>query len=349
MIATFVGRMPKKALLGTVYYFAFFLAAFYTPCHSETLRIVVAGDDRADYPSPDRTPRSEDKDGINQLVSKEIAQAVLVENAKILLWTGDLVNVTESGTFEKNLLAWRAIMQPLYDHGVVVLPVRGNHEVEWYPNDTKSPIPHATKIWNAVFSGKYALPSNGPENERNLSFYYTSESALIIGVDQYEGHSHSINQGWLSQVFKNENKPFVFLYGHEPAFMAGRHDDRDTLAAEPLKRNEMLGSFIRAGGRVYFCGHDHFYDHAVVRDTAGVGPEMHQLTAGTAGAPCYKGCDYKGNQDGWELRPIRHIDYAYGYILIEIREDIATITFKGQLSPGNYVAMDTFNYTAPKR
>lgn len=331
------------------------------PLPAEPLRIVIAGDGRADYPSPSpypfKSPRAEDEDGINKVITREMVQAVLNEKAKTLLWTGDLTNVSEgdAATFERQLLAWREIVKPLYDHDVTVLPARGNHEVVWYdPNDTTytaRSIPDAKKTWDKVFSGRYALPPNGPPDEKNVSFYYATGSVLCVGLDQYQEGDiparHAINQGWFDQVLNDHKKPFVFAYGHEPAFMAGKHED--VLGTPPARsdtRDAMWESLIRGGARVYFCGHDHFYDHMVVmRDGGETGPEMHQLTAGSAGAPFTKGCVYKSDP-GWKLSPTRHIDYAYGYVLVTIEGNRATVSFKGRVAPGRYEVMDSFSYSA---
>ena len=258
----------------------------------ENLRIVVAGDGRADY-----LPRAQDHDGINTVINREIAEAVLREKATLLLWTGDLVNVTDNSctTLRYDLLAWRNIMQPLYNQGVKVLPTRGNHEMS---------CPESAAAWNEVFSGRYALPTNGPATETNLTFYYTTDSVLIVGVDQYSHGREEVNQSWLDQVLKQNHKPFIFVYGHEPAFMDGHH--ADTLDSHPVLRDAMWKSLIQAGARVYFCGHDHFYDHMrVVRAGADPGPELHQFTAGTAGAPFYPSGEYAGRNSDWELISIK--------------------------------------------
>ena len=318
--------------------------------YSETVRIVVAGDGRAEYPWNSR--RVEDDEGINKTITGEIADAVLKENAQILLWTGDFTNVTDKnpGTFRKQLYAWRKIIQPLYDHKVTVLPVRGNHEVYRHDTGADEPIPilDAKEGWNEVFSGQYALPTNGPENEKNLSFYYIRGSVLCIGLDQYANPlGHLVNQSWLDQVLKDYRRPFVFVYGHEPAFMSGSHSINDTLGANAAARNAMWESLIRAGARVYLCGHDHLYDHTtVVRASAEPGPEMHQLTAGTAGAPFYHGRSYNGDDSSWKLDSIEHIENTYGYILITIEKNKAIITFKGRISPGRYEPMGTLRYIA---
>lgn len=316
---------------------------------SEAIRIVVTGDGRAEYPWMTDKRRYEDVDGINKKITQEIARAVLDERAQMMLWTGDLANVNEKKpeTLRNELIAWRSIMQPLYDHGVVVLPVRGNHEVTYYtehgPLDGE-PIQESAQIWNEVFSGEYALPGNGPANEKNMSFYCTRGPVLVVGLDQFfQNHPHSVDQAWLDQTLKENWRPFIFVFGHEPAFTAGHH--RDNLGVNRRSPNVMWESLIKAGARVYLCGHDHFYDHMkIVRTRADSGPEMHQLTAGTAGAPFYDN-DVQEDYPEWKLSHVAH-KKTYGYILITVKRKKATIAFKERLSPGEYRSFDSFSYVA---
>jgi len=301
---------------------------------ADRFRFIVAGDGRSDP----KAHRPEDRDGVNTLITEEVCQAVLQEKAKFLMWTGDLVygyEKTNPKAFETELLTWRKLMQPLYDKRIPVLACRGNHD---------SSSAEADATWNKVFSGKYALPQNGPATERNLTFFYTRGPVLAIGLDQYEQKGEAINQPWLDQVLAKHKKPFIFSMGHEPAFMDGMH--KDTMDASPEKRDLFWESLIKAGSRAFFCGHDHFYDHMLIQRASGApGPEMHQFTAGTAGAPFYKEGEYAGNNVGWKLTRAKHIDKTYGYILVEIDGKKATITFKGRTAPGRYEAMDSFSYT----
>lgn len=302
--------------------------------HAEKWQFVVAGDGRSDP----KAHRPEDKNGINTLITGEICQAVLAENAKFLMWTGDLVigYEKEASAFETELLAWRNIMQPLYDKKIPVLACRGNHDAG---------STDAWAMWNKVFSGKYAMPQNGPAGEKNLTFYYTRGPVLAIGLDQYTQKGEAVNQAWLDDVLKKRKKPLIFAMGHEPAFMDGAH--KDTMDASPEKRDSFWNSLIAAGGRTFFCGHDHLYDHMVVTKSNGdAGPEMHQFVAGTAGAPFYKQGEYAGNNAGWNLKRLAHLDKTYGYLLVQVDGKTATITFKGRTSPGHYDAMDSFTYTA---
>ncbi|MCB8932368.1 MAG: metallophosphoesterase [Fimbriimonadaceae bacterium] len=298
---------------------------------------VVAGDGRADT----RTERPEDKDGINVVIGSEIAQAVLAEKAKFLVWTGDLVSgyVKDPAEAESQLRAWVRMMKPVYDAKIPVLPCRGNHDA----GDVDS-----AAIWNKVFSGERALPMNGPAAEKGLTYYYGKGDVLMIALDQYGARKEEIEQPWLDGVLARYRKPFIFAFSHEPAFMDGAH--KDTMDANPVARDRFWNSLIDAGSRVYFGGHDHLYDHmTIVREGSQPGPVLHQVTAGTAGAPFYKKGDYTGKNEGWKLTRVKNITDTYGYVLVTIDGNTATVTFKGRVAPGKYVAMDTFSFTGSRR
>jgi hypothetical protein len=303
---------------------------------AEKWSFVVAGDGRSDGTSGQR---SMDRGGVNDTITREIAQAVIREKAKMLAWTGDLaIGSKDPVTFERQLLVWRGLMQPVYDKKIKVLPCRGNHEL--------GPGADAARVWGRVFTGPYALPQNGPATEKNLSFYFEKGDVLLIGLDHYAGTvRETVNQPWLDQVLTERKKPFIFAFGHEHAFSCGAH--RDTLDTHPVNRDAFWESLIRAGSRAYFCGHDHLYDHmTVTRGGSNPGPVMHQFVAGTSGAPFYKAGAYAGQNTIWQLDRQKKIENTYGYILVEIDGKRATITFKGRVAPGKYQAMDSWSYTA---
>jgi DNA repair exonuclease SbcCD nuclease subunit len=301
-----------------------------TFARSQKWCFVVAGDGRSDP----KAKRPEDKDGVNALIT----HAVVSEKAKFLMWTGDLVYgyTKTADEFETMLKTWRNLMKPVYDKKIPVLACRGNHEAG--AKDSEA-------IWNKVFSGSYSMPGNGPKTEKNLSYFYGKGDVLAIGLDQYTFGNEEVNQPWLNQVLAVHKKPFIFAMGHEPAFMDGSH--KDTMDIDPAKRDAFWGSLITAGARVFFCGHDHLYDHMMVTKMGDTpGPEVHQFVAGTAGAPFYKQGDYSGNNVGWILKRLKHIDNTYGYLVVTIEGKKATITFKGRTAPGKYKEMDTFSYMA---
>jgi hypothetical protein len=293
---------------------------------------VVCGDGRADT----KGNRPEDKNGVNVVITGEIAQATVQEHAKFLIWTGDLVGgAKDKSVFETELLTWRGLMTPLYDKGIGVYPVRGNHETH---------CKESVEVWNKVFAGKYGLPKNGPEGEQNLTYFIEEGPVLMIGLDEYSAPVKSVNQVWLNTVLKDHKKHFIFAAGHEPAFMDGHHTD--VLDVDPVKRDAFWTSLVNAGARAFFAGHDHLYDHMLVTKAGTLkGKEIHQMVAGTAGAPYYDPGPYTGVNSDWTLTRVKSIGKTYGYLLVEVDGDKITISFKGRKSPGVYEVMDQVVFT----
>jgi len=279
-----------------------------------------------------------DENGINKLILSEEVAATIKEKAKFILYNGDLVlgYTTEDG-FRSQLQDWIKIMQPLYDAGIHVYPVRGNHDAF-----SKG----AVKVWNEIFSGPYALPQNGPAGERNMTFAARESNALILGVDQFGTHEHAVNQAWVNRLIAANKLPLIFVLGHEMAFKAGHHDDN--LDNNVAARDTFILSLANAGCRVYFAGHDHFYDHMEIKDPVNhPGFDLHQLVVGTAGAPFYKGDAYDGHNGSWQLTHVTHIEDTFGYVLVEVNGRKVTLTWKGRVSPGVYKAGESWSYTVP--
>jgi hypothetical protein len=89
--------------------------------------------------------------------------------------------------------------------------------------------------------------------------------AFIICLDQYSGGQHRLNQAWFEQQLAINRNPHVFVFGHEPAFEANY---RITLPF--IQRNGTFsGCYRRAGARIYFSGHDHFYNRTTIPDNQG--------------------------------------------------------------------------------
>ncbi|KKL56257.1 hypothetical protein LCGC14_2247220, partial [marine sediment metagenome] len=271
--------------------------------------------------------------GVNTTILAEIVAATIAEGVDFILLPGDLV--TGSGTqsvLESQLTTWVSTMQPLYDAGIGVYPVRGNHDAG------------SLAAWNSVFSGAYALPSNGPAGEENLTYSFTFDNVFVAATDQYVNRNR-VNQTWLDEQFAANTQPHVFVFGHAPAFKV---DHNDCLDDYPTERNAFWDSIVNAGGRSYFAGHDHFYDHARLDDIDGdPDNDVHQYIVGTGGAPIYSGGPYDGDNGSWTPQGIKH-EGQYGYVLVEVDGPTATLTWKHRTQAGVYETdTDTFTYTLP--
>ncbi len=280
------------------------------------VRFVVTGDTRGD------------DNGVNTTILAELVQATIAEGANFILVPGDLVNGNQ---LQSELIHWRNIMQPLYAAGIGVYPCRGNHD-----DGSKA-------VWDAVFSGAYALPGNGPSGEKNVTYSFTYGNILVIALDEY-AHNGRVNQAWLNAQLAANTQPHIFVFGHLPAFSVYHSD---TLASYPAERDAFWNSLAAVGGRTYFAGHDHLYNHARLDDGDGnPDDDVHQLVVGTGGAPLYSwGGNYAGDNGAWT--PQRVYDESdYGYSLVEVDGLQVTITWKHRVSPGVYQATgDIFSYT----
>lgn len=275
-----------------------------------------------------------DDNGVNTTILEEIAQATIDEGADFILFTGDLVSgYTDQDTLESRLITWRTTMQDLYDDpGIGVYPCRGKHDA-----GNKA-------VWDSVFTGDYALPSNGPSGEENITFSFTHENVFIVGLDQYV-NSHRSNQTWLDAQFASNTQLHVFAFGHEPAFSVFHPDCLDDY---PNKRNTFWKSLADEGARIYFTGHDHMYNHVRIDDgDYNADNDLHQYVLGTAGAPLYPWTgSYNGDNGTWTPQLVHH-EEEYGYVLVEVDGARATLTWKHRTAPDVYEAggdVFTYNY-----
>lgn len=108
--------------------------------------------------------------GTDGTILSEIVAATIDEGVDFILVSGDLTQgFTSRIGYEQELVDWREIMSPVYDAGIGVYPVRGNHDA----GSTDSKI-----AWDNVFTGQYALPGNGPAGEENITFSFTTRMCL---------------------------------------------------------------------------------------------------------------------------------------------------------------------------
>lgn len=294
--------------------FLLMLMALGTAHAQDAFRFVVTGDGRGD------------DNGINAAVLTELASVIATENVQLVIFNGDLVN---NGT-QPQLENWvNTFMDPLLAAGISVFPCRGNHDFN-------------ITAWNNVFTGIHACPQNGPPGEENLTYYFTYQNALFIALDQYSpSHLLRVNQDWLDEVLRNNKGfPHVFVYGHVPAYSVHH---TDCLASYPAERDAFWNSIGRAGARVYFCGHDHFYNHAWIMDSSKV--PIHQYIVGSAGAPMY---DWDGvYAEAPLVRGVTHLK-SNGYVVVDVNGFNVQITFKERLAPNTFAPIsDTFVYTSP--
>lgn len=302
------------------------------------------------------------QDGINKVILSEIVTEILRNEIDFILFPGDLVSGhTAAGPdeFEANLRAWVEIMKPVYEDNIGVYVCRGNHEIAdaWgYAAYNIDPNDNFTTRWIEVFGNNLypdqMLPDNGPAGEKYMTYSVTHKNAFVVLVDQYAGIEHrsvhKVNQHWLDVQLEANMKPHLFVAGHEPAFRALHSDCLDN---NPSERDSFWNSLRNAGGRTYFCGHDHFYDHARIDDgDDNPDNDIHQYISGAAGAPLYRwSAPYRGNNNDHIVEQLYHAE-VYGYTLVEIDGPKVTLTWMERNSrdlgvQGGYEPREVWSYS----
>jgi len=292
----------------------------------EPWKFIVCGDSRG-------------KDnGVNAEVLGPLAEQIAKTGADFVLFPGDLMTGSlRQSTSQKYLDQWRTTMAPVYKAGIKVYPIAGNHEWTYY---------NLPEVWRQAFS---ELPDNGPKGEEKMTYSFTHKNALVVGLDQYFNHRHEVDQKWLDKQLAARDakaQPHVFVFGHEPAYAALHADCLDN---DEQARDAFIQSLVDAGGLLYFCGHDHFYNHAEIRGFLRNNQPVafHQLITGTAGGPIYhwKG-EYGGkNGAGKTVVKIGHDEHWGSFCQVDVDDLKVTIKYIKRQDNGDYSVDETFSYT----
>ena len=278
----------------------------------------VTGDGRTStsHLAPDPT-------GINTSALKKILRNITAKKIGLVLYTGDLVNgnnIVLSAKIANQLSAWTNLVQSEAP-GLLILPVRGNHETYGDPEGA---------LWRSMFQpGLDALPVAYLPGEEGFSYAYSPPvhpGTVFIALDQYvSGHLHRVNLDGLEKALqraKAGGARHVFVFSHEMAFTCTSHPDSDNMGAFPAERDRFLDLLQNYGCEYFFAGHDHTYDWMTIRHPRWPATyALNQIVAGTAGAPFYADKKYFGDHCGYELTRLAHEQNTYGYLLVEVNDE----------------------------
>lgn len=289
-------------------------------------RFAVIGDTRGDSANTPAAP------WVNTTVLAAQAAAITNDQAELVLVTGDLIYGYTNGTnLAAQYAAWTNAFAAVYSAGIPVYPVRGNHDTY---GDTATGA-----AFLAAFSNR--VPLNGPTGEVGLTYSFTYKNAFFAALDQYRVE-HRVNQEWLTNQLALNSKPHAFTFGHEPAVQAFH---TTILAQNREARDAFINSLAASGSRLYFCGHDHFYNHA--RVSTPNGGTIRQLIIGSGGAPFYSwsgtyGADF--DETNMAVK-VKHVGFTNGYSLVTISNFTVTLEWKGSSNLTTWQTFDTYQYT----
>jgi hypothetical protein len=301
------------------------------PAYSAPWRFIVVGDTRGTTSSDPNGVGS-----INTTILTEIANKVAVSGASFVLVPGDLVNgsTTNQSLLETQLNLWRSTMAPVYNAGIGVYATPGNHEM----TSTAS----QELAWQDVFSD---MPTNGPDGEKKMTYSFKFNNAFIAAVNTNNvpdagdpTAQHQVNTTWLNNQINSNPSQHVFVFGHEPAFTMNHPDN---LSNYPAIRDQFWNILGGTPDKVYFTGHDHFYDHATMPDANG--NVVSQFVVGTGGAPLTTWSPPYGETD---VTGIYHAK-MYGYMIVEIDGPNVTMTMMGRTGTNVYAPIETIAYSVP--
>jgi hypothetical protein len=127
----------------------------------------------------------------------------------------------------------------------------------------------------------------------------------------------------------------VIVYSHHPAFSSGPHGGAKVEIPTGIIRQKYMPLFRKHRVRIFFAGHEHFFEHWVERyeDEAGKHRLDHIITGG-GGAPLYAyagdpdvrpyiqaNADHKVTLDRIAKPPYEPGDGAYHYVLVTVDGD----------------------------
>jgi hypothetical protein len=169
-------RCRRLALVGLV------LLACVQSTSAETWKFLVYGDSRG--------PRI--TGGVHTEILADLAAATVAERPDLVLFTGDLAGMGSPAAFT----AWKSVMQPVYDAGIPVLPVAGNHD-----------LPDLGALKSMFLAPLTAHPPQGVEDlvldatdSDGRSYAFRYRGALFLALDEYGDngvHTHAVNQAFV--------------------------------------------------------------------------------------------------------------------------------------------------------
>jgi hypothetical protein len=275
-----------------------------------------------------------------------IAKDIAAHGVDFVLFPGDMVTgeTNDSAALQSMLQTWKAAMAPVYDAGIPVYVVRGNHEYDTLANGAANPVDPSSAPFLAEFS---YLPQNGPGAEKGFTWSFTHKNVKVVGFDEYSNRSASYdnhryapgsNHGqamnpWVLDEINHSKKPINFAIAHEQMWPTTSHSD--CLANDPDSRDALVHALGTHNG-AYFTGHDHMFVRGYM--TNDLGDKVPSLVVGAAGGGNYDYKPFDAVAAGY-TGPDRYVvektissssNPTFGYLIVTVHpNDTWTAEFRG--------------------
>jgi len=202
-----------------------------------------------------------------------LAKDMKNQGVDLVIFPGDLIDGSNNiRDYRGQVDSWKAMMKPLYDAGIPIYVIRGNHEAD-------SIMSANSDLWLNEFPVLKGLPS--PDDGFTYSFVH--KNAKFVGFDQYINHSGWMMNSWVTTQINDSTSPLNFAFSHEPLFPNTYGDNaqpKGSMSEDPTSRDRLISALGTHHG-AYLAGHDHLYLRANVSD--GRGHRVPELIVGTAG------------------------------------------------------------------
>jgi hypothetical protein len=217
------------------------------------------------------------------------------QSVDLVVFPGDMIGgePNDPNSLNEQLDSWKLVMKPLYDSGIHVYTVRGNHEYNPYKMGSRNTIDPSYE----PFLNRFPLTSGTTSPDGGFTYSFIHKNAKFIGFDQYINRSESFdsslyalhsNQGqmmnnWVTAQINSSTSLLNFAFAHEMLFPSESHPD--CMANDPDSRDVLVAALGTHHG-TYICGHDHMYLRGTASD--GNGHTVPELVVGTAGGGNYR-------------------------------------------------------------
>ena len=274
------------------------------------------------------------------MVRDAIYQEAKRSGVDFILHTGDMVSDGQRPKHWISFLKENKIKHPLLAE-YPYLPTIGNHDKV---NDSF----HGLHNYQAIFHYPHFHVIDFPDGALFIvnSGLIFDKQQMIEEDEQEElfqrwfiSGEESDNPSWLEKELGSRNKAFKIIVMHHPPLSFGEHhqDWENHLYGKNLqaKRQQLLKLFQEQGVQIVISGHEHLYEHTILRyksESSKSDEELHVIVSGGGGAPLHERSNemrlekYKKNylSQGLDTVSIRQ-EEIYHFCFFQIKKDRVNI------------------------
>lgn len=283
------------------------------------LRFATFGDSRHDPAAAGIT--AQDRIWLqNTKVLARIGREIQERKPRLLFYNGDMIMgyTADRPVLDRQYAFWRGMMANLFENGIYVVPVPGNHETQVKTKDGKGRTVKLasrsnedawranmgdliidTARWEGIVGGAIEQwsPGNFPPlggadnirtNQQQLSFSFDFRGIhfAVINTDA-AGNDGRAPVAWLEKDLSAAASRGIrnfFIFGHRPAYTYRFAATAETVGLDLFPDNQRaFWDLMERYGATYFCGHEHIFN--LMQPRLASGGKSWQVLAGSGGAP----------------------------------------------------------------